>query len=127
MSDGVFLDTNILVWLADRRISKLSKNAKYTIQHNRLLYSPMVRLELEYLHEIGKAKHPAAVALEKVVNEVQIAESSTSFRDVCSAACRIGWTRETFDRLIVAEAACHKAKLVTADEKILQHYPLAVW
>jgi PIN domain nuclease of toxin-antitoxin system len=37
------------------------------------------------------------------------------------------WARDPFDRLIVANARARDAVLVTKDERILRHYPLAVW
>jgi len=37
------------------------------------------------------------------------------------------WTRDPFDRLIVAHAAANDARLLTKDEKIRRHYKRAVW
>ena len=37
------------------------------------------------------------------------------------------WTRDTFDRLIVAQAKTRDASLLTKDRTILEHYPHAVW
>ena len=39
----------------------------------------------------------------------------------------LSWTRDAFDRLIVAQAALDRAKLITRDRLILKHYPKAVW
>jgi PIN domain nuclease of toxin-antitoxin system len=50
----VFLDTHIAVWLYAGLIVKISETAKQTIEANDLLISPMVRLELQYLFEIGR-------------------------------------------------------------------------
>ncbi len=38
-----------------------------------------------------------------------------------------GWTRDPFDRLIVANAKAANASLVTKDERILKNYSRAVW
>ena len=37
------------------------------------------------------------------------------------------WTREPFDRLIVANAMADGVRLLTADEMILRHFKDAVW
>jgi len=39
----------------------------------------------------------------------------------------LSWTRDAFDRLIVAQAALDRAALVTRDRLILKHYPKALW
>lgn len=39
----------------------------------------------------------------------------------------LSWTRDPFDRLIVANALADGADLVTADERIRQHTDIAVW
>ena len=49
------------------------------------------------------------------------------FIDVATEALRHSWTRDMFDRLIVAQAAVTKSHLITKDEFIRQHYTRAVW
>jgi PIN domain nuclease of toxin-antitoxin system len=36
------------------------------------------------------------------------------------------WTRDAFDRIILAQARMQKAKLITRDEKVLRQYHLAL-
>ncbi len=51
-----------------------------------------------------------------------------SFEVVATAALDEDWTRDPFDRLIVAHAkASGLAPLITSDEKIRLHYPRAIW
>ena len=127
MTISVFIDTNIVLWAVRGEFKKLSKIAEKTISENSLLYSPMVRLELEYLYEIGKIRYDAQQFLNVLHKSLEINEANSSFSAVCANACKIGWTRDSFDRLIVAEADLHKAKLITADEKIIKNYKRAVW
>jgi PIN domain nuclease of toxin-antitoxin system len=49
------------------------------------------------------------------------------FAAVTHEALGFDWTEDVFDRLIVAQATVRRSKLVSADEKILDHYPHAVW
>ena len=43
------------------------------------------------------------------------------------AAEQLSWTRGPFDRLIIAQAAIHDAKLVTRDTTLHEHYPDCIW
>ncbi len=47
--------------------------------------------------------------------------------DIIKAARTFAWTRDPFDRLIVANAMADGARLVTADETIRRHFAGAVW
>ena len=39
----------------------------------------------------------------------------------------LSWTRDPFDRLLVATALLHQAPLVTCDTRIQENFPGAVW
>jgi PIN domain nuclease of toxin-antitoxin system len=50
------------------------------------------------------------------------------FPKVVDAALDETWTRDPFDRLIVAQAKANGfAPLVSADDEIAAHYPRTVW
>ncbi len=46
---------------------------------------------------------------------------------VVHLAEQLDFTRDPFDRLIVAHAALHEASLVTKDGDLHENYALAVW
>ncbi len=46
---------------------------------------------------------------------------------VVERAMTLSWTRDPFDRVIVATADLHGAPLLTRDERIRENYPAAVW
>ncbi|WP_373456614.1 type II toxin-antitoxin system VapC family toxin [Microcystis sp. 0824] len=50
----IYLDTHIVVWLYAGLTAKLSDCAKHLINENELYISPIVRLGLQYLYEIGR-------------------------------------------------------------------------
>jgi PIN domain nuclease of toxin-antitoxin system len=50
-----------------------------------------------------------------------------SLAELTRAAADLSWTRDPFDRLIAAHAIVANASLVTADDTIREHLPLAVW
>jgi PIN domain nuclease of toxin-antitoxin system len=42
-------------------------------------------------------------------------------------AMPLSWTRDPFDRLLVATALLHEAPLITRDARIQEHFAGAVW
>ena len=46
---------------------------------------------------------------------------------VSREAQALTWTEDVFDRLIVAQAAASRSKLISADRLINEHYPQVVW
>lgn len=49
------------------------------------------------------------------------------FAAVIGAALALNWTRDPFDRIIVAQAVKQGSPRLTADEKIRAHYAAASW
>ena len=87
----------------------------------------MVLLELHVLCEIGRLSIDPDRFYADVLADGEITESSDSIALVAREASRLAWTRDPFDRLIVATAMLHRAKLVTKDVKITEHFAGAVW
>ena len=83
-----------------------------------LRYSPMARLELYYLHQIGRINVLPAELLSELTEPLCLRECDQSFSAVIGQAQSLTWTRDPFDRLIVAQAMAAKAKLITHDENI---------
>lgn len=54
MAGVIRLDTHAIVWLYAGDIERLSPTAVEVIETHALVISPMVQLELTYLHEIGR-------------------------------------------------------------------------
>jgi PIN domain nuclease of toxin-antitoxin system len=125
----IFLDTHILCWLYDGLVDRLSKQAHQHInQASQLLISPIVLLELEYLYEIRRLKVDADKILSTLHQDLGVSVSPTSFSLVIKESRKINWTRDVFDRLIVATTSCHpKAKLVSKDQVIRDHFHNTVW
>ena len=51
-----YLDTNVVIWLAQRELRRLSTDAKRVLKLADLLVSPMTLLEVEYLYELNRTK-----------------------------------------------------------------------
>lgn len=123
-----YLDTNTLVWLAQGSLDRFSPKATRLLKQADLLFSPMVLLELEYLYEIKRSKRPARDIQTKVEHDLGARACELPFSTVASAALDEKWTRDPFDRLIVANAKANGfAWLISADGEIAKHYPRTVW
>ena len=123
-----YLDTQALVWLAQGSLDDISPRVARLLESADLLISPMVLLELEYLHEVKRIKLPAVDIQMKVEHEVGLRVCELAFATVAGAALNEKWTRDPFDRLIVANAKANGfAWLISADEEIARNYPRTVW
>jgi PIN domain nuclease of toxin-antitoxin system len=124
-----YLDTSVAVWLAQKSLDKISPAAldHLTLSPNRRL-SPTVRLELQFLYEIKRILLPAADIRRKLEAEFAVTVCDFSFPLIAETALTENWTRDPFDRLIVAHARANSlAWLVTSDRRIREAYPRAIW
>lgn len=127
MASVIYLDTHVVSWLYAGRKDLLPNRVREAIQECDVLISPMVRLELQYLHEIGRAKIPAARVIQDLSGAIGLKLCIHPFIKVIERAERQSWTRDPFDRVIVAQAALEKSMLATKDKTIRSHYEMAVW
>ena len=124
----VYLDTNVVVWLAQGTLQRISRRAQRALEQGTLLVSPMVLIELEYLYEWNRIKLSARDVQLKVEHEIGVRVCDLPFLSVASAALDEKWTRDPFDRMIVAQAKANGlAPLVSADEEIKNNYPRTAW
>ena len=128
MAPVIYLDTHVVVWLYASGAEALSPRAAEAIARaGDLRVSPMVCLELQYLWEIGRVSEPGAVVLDALSSALGLVECAASFGAVVAEAERSPWTRDPFDRLILAHASLHGAPLVTKDEAMHRQYAEALW
>jgi PIN domain nuclease of toxin-antitoxin system len=124
----IYLDTHVVAWLYGSGAGALSARAAKIIEASEdVRISPMVRLELEYLYEIGRVGEPAGTVVDALGGTLGLTVCDAAFPSVVHEAVRQAWTRDPFDRVIVAQAALHGAPLVTKDEMLHQNYSGAVW
>jgi PIN domain nuclease of toxin-antitoxin system len=123
----IHLDTHVVIWLAERRERALSHTARRMLDREPIGLSAMVVLELETLHEAGKLRNEPDRLIGILERNIGLAWSPATFGAVVVAARAFAWTRDPFDRLIVANAMADGVQLLTADENILRHFKDAVW
>ena len=122
----IFLDTNAVIYLFSAH-DKIPEKARKAIEANDLYVSPMLRLELQYLYEIGRAKQKPQTVLEALYKDIGLTVHNHDFDSIILHALHAPWTRDPFDRIITAHAQAMKSPLITTDHVILQHYKHAFW
>jgi PIN domain nuclease of toxin-antitoxin system len=123
----IYLDTHIIVWLYGGFKDKLSDLGKSLIDEEDIYISPIVRLELQYLYEIERVTVSADVILNDLFSRIGLRICDQDFNSIISQALTIDWTRDPFDRLIVANALINHNIIITKDSNILAHYDYAKW
>lgn len=127
MAAVIDADTHVVAWLYAGRVELIPARARTLIEDGPVLVSPMVALELEYLFEIGRIRERAQGILQALARDMGLRLCDLPFADVVGAAVRQSWTRDPFDRIIVAQAALRRAPLITRDADIRAHYDRALW
>ena len=121
----IYLDTHIVVWLFAGLENKFTQFIKDLLNKKDITISPIVRLELQYLHEIQRVSEDANSIITDLSSRLGLSVCDKEFNAVINKALEIPWTRDPFDRVIVANASLDSSILVSKDPIILEHYPLA--
>ncbi len=123
-----YLDTNVVVRLSQGNLPRIRFQTRKILEQAVLLISLVVLIELEFLYEITRIKLSGRDILKKVDHEIGVRVCELPFALVANAAIDEKWTRDPFDRMIVAQAKTNGlAFLVSADEEIARHYPRTIW
>jgi len=127
MDKIVYLDTHLVLWLYAGSLDLISKEAMRVLDESELFVSPVVLLELQYLSEAKKIRKLPAEIVETLHKEINLKICSKDFYGIIAQSLHLHWTRDPFDRIIVANAALNDNILLTKDDDIRAHYKRAVW
>ncbi len=115
---SLHLDTHVVVWLAAGEAGRIPNETRARLAVEPLRVSPMVKLELAYLREIGRITASPDEILAELGRSIGLATDGTAIIDVVATALPLDFTRDAFDRLILAQATAVGALLVTKDERL---------
>lgn len=121
----IYLDTHIVVWLYAGLTNMFSQEVHELINRNEVQISPIVLLELQYLYEINRVSDKPNAIITDLSNRIGVKVDEQPFDAIINAAMSFSWTRDPFDRIIVANASLNNHVLVTKDRGILANYPFA--
>ncbi|MBA1146033.1 PIN domain-containing protein [Ectothiorhodospiraceae bacterium WFHF3C12] len=128
MAALIYLDTHVVAWLYAQGASAVPPGVADRLERTGdIRVSPMVRLELQSLFEIGRVTSPPLPVLDALEAALGLSVCRASFAAVVRQAESRNWTRDPFDRLIVSQAALYDAPLITKDQTIHHNYSHAVW
>lgn len=123
----IYLDTHAVVAAYQDEFTIFSPKALHLFESDDdLRISPIVLLELEFLHEIKRIHPTAAQVAEALANDIGLKICDLPFAAVAKKAIGERWTRDPFDRFIVAQARLSAAHLITRDRAIKAHYSAAI-
>ncbi len=115
------------MWLYAGILQNISRFARQLINENEIYICSMVRLELQYLFEIKHITSESNEIIFDLSDKIGLKVCDKNFNTIVNSALDISWTRDPFDRIIVANAALNNNILLTKDQNILKNYGHASW
>jgi len=114
-AEVILLDTNALIWIDAGH----ARSRNLLRSRDRLYVSPASVLELQLLHESGKLRLRHETVRWVVDDDRWLVDEPPAGSWFLRAA-EVGWTRDPFDRLLVAHAQVRRWRLATADARLLE-------
>jgi len=127
MESLIFLDTHVAIWLYSGRLDLFRPKVLRLINDNQICISHWVRLEMKYLNEIGRINQHPDMIIDALIDEIGLVFSNNSIERIVSQAIHLDFTRDPFDRIIVADAYINNSYLISKDQNIRKNYKYAVW
>ena len=120
------VDTHIIAWIYHGQTKNFSAQVTQLLEETTIAISPIVELELTYLHEIGRLNDNGSTIINNLI-ERGFEKSENDLNLIISTANTLPWTRDPFDRMITADAIASLDTLITKDKTILENYEKAIW
>lgn len=123
----IFLDTHVAVWLYSGQLELFKPKVLKLINDEQVCISHLVRLEIQYLNEIGRINQKPDIIIEALMEEIGLVYSDNSIERIVSQAVHLDFTCDPFDRMIVADACINNSFLISKDQNIRKNYKNSVW
>ena len=127
MESVIFLDTHVAIWLYAGRLDLFKPKILKLINDEQVCISHIVRLEIQYLNEIGRINQKPDAIIEALIDEIGLVFSENNMERIVSRAIQLDFTRDSFDRIIVADACINNSILISKDLHIRKNYKKTVW
>jgi PIN domain nuclease of toxin-antitoxin system len=112
----ILLDTSALLWLhhGHRRARRLETRGE------RLYASPASLLEIQILLEAGRVRLRSSARVSDLVEDERWAVDDLPSLAWFDRSLEVGWTRDPFDRLLVAHARFRGWRVATSDGELVE-------
>jgi len=107
----ILLDTNAIIWIVTRH----RRSRPLLRERGAFAVSPASMLELGLLADTGRLR----LRLQDVIEDDRWSVDDPPAAEWFARAADEAWTRDPFDRLIVAHARLRRARLATGDSTIV--------
>ncbi len=123
----IFLDAHVVVWLYSGQLDLFNPKVLKLINTEQVCISHIVKLEIQYLFEIKRVKYEPGLIIDSLIDEIGLIYSDNNFESIVRQAIHLSFTRDPFDRVIVADASINNSKLISKDGNIKKHYKNTIW
>jgi PIN domain nuclease of toxin-antitoxin system len=127
MASRTYLDAHVAIWLYGDRTNAIAGSGASSFDRGRVVLVADGHSRNRLHARDWPRLRVGGAHLSSAFEAEWAAISDTPFADVVFEANAQSWTKDPFDRIIVAEAAVHAAPLVTKDPNIHDHYAHALW
>jgi PIN domain nuclease of toxin-antitoxin system len=115
----ILLDTNAILFLLEGH-----RRSKVLLPFmGELRASPLSLMELQMLAEVGRLRFATKDPRDAFGDDPRWQLDDPAVGSLVRCAHDIRWTRDPFDRLLVAHAQYRRWRLATSDARILEHLP----
>ena len=118
----ILLDTHFLIWLVlgSKRLTEFPWLDPYRPWG----VSPVSFLEIQILAEIGRLSVRNPEFTNAVMDDTRFTVDDVPLATLVRHALRLDWTRDPFDRLLVAHSSARRVAFCTLDRSIRTHHRL---
>ncbi len=114
------IDTHFLLWilLGARRLAEFPWLDRYQPWG----VSPVSLLEIQYLSEVGRVTVTNPQFTEALLQDPRFLVDEAPLLSLVRHALVLSWTRDPFDRMLVAHSAARRIPFCTTDRTIRAHH-----
>lgn len=127
MESMIFLDTHVVIWLYSGQLDLFNPKVLKLINTEQVCISHVVKLEIQYLFEIKRIKYEPGLIIDTLIDEIGLMFSNNNFDSIVRQAIHFSFTRDPFDRIIVADASINNSRLISKDRNLKKHYKKTIW
>ena len=118
----LLLDTHFLIWLVlgSKRLAEFP----WLDRHRPWGVSPVSFLEIQFLAEVGRLSVRNPEFTNAVMEDTRFTVDDIPLTTIVRHALPLDWTRDPFDRLLVAHSSARRIAFCTTDRDTRSHHRL---